>query len=88
MTAEDDIADRPSLGKQLRGLVRRGLEFARGRPLLARCDVVGRWTRVTSGRPIIDNRGRIELGARTRLACKYGPIELRTEPGAVLRDRQ
>ena len=45
----------------------------------------GAGQRVTSGRPIIDNRGRIELGARTRLACKYGPIELRTEPGAVLR---
>jgi FkbH-like protein len=85
MTAREDSAERPSHRSQLRELLRRAGEFVRGRPRLAKCDVVGRWTRVTSGRPIIDNRGRIELGSRTRLACEYGPIELRTEPGALLR---
>jgi FkbH-like protein len=67
-----------------RGLVRRAVEMVRGRPRLMACDVVGRWSRVTSGRPIIRNEGRIEIGSRTRLTCDYGPVELRTAPGALL----
>jgi acetyltransferase-like isoleucine patch superfamily enzyme len=56
----------------------------RGRWMLRDCDVVGSWSRVMSGRPIVDNRGYIELGSRTRFMCEFGPIELRTAPGGRL----
>jgi FkbH-like protein len=55
-------------------------EAAAGRMLLAGCDSVGAWTRVT-GRPRVENRGRIEIGSRTKLVCDFAPVELRTGPG-------
>jgi FkbH-like protein len=62
----------------------RGREVVIGRPKLRRCDVVGRWSRVRSGRLVVENHGRIEIGERTRFTCGYGPSELRTAPGALL----
>ncbi len=72
------------LGARARAVVSKGTEIVVGRPKLGACDVVGRWSRVRSGRAIIANAGRIEIGSRTRLTCNYGPIELRTAPGARL----
>ena len=69
---------------RVRSAAAKATEIVVGRRKLAACDVVGRWSRVRSGRAIIDNAGRIEIGARTRLTCNYGPIELRTAPGARL----
>jgi hypothetical protein len=57
---------------------------ASARILLRSCNAIGFWVRVTGGRPRIDNRGRIEIGARTRLYCDFSPIELTAEPDGVL----
>ncbi|MDQ1423989.1 MAG: hypothetical protein QOD72_1487 [Acidimicrobiaceae bacterium] len=74
---------RSTLVHGLSGLARIG-QAIRGRWLLRDCDVVGSWSRVMSGCPIVDNRGYIELGSRTRFMCEFGPIELRTAPGGRL----
>jgi FkbH-like protein len=37
-------------------------------------------TRVVGRRPIVDNRGYIELGRKARLLCEFAPVELRTAP--------
>jgi FkbH-like protein len=59
-------------------------EVAAGQVYLRQADAVGPWVRVV-GRPRIDNRGRLEIGARTRLVCDFAPIELRTgAQGAVV----
>ena len=56
------------------------VEVAAGRLHLRPCDALGAWVRVV-GRPRIDNRGRLEIGERTRLVCDFAPVELRTGPG-------
>ena len=37
------------------------------------------------GRPLIENQGHIEIGARTRLVCNFAPVELRTGPSGTIR---
>lgn len=60
-------------------------QVLRGKVILRKCNVVGRWSRAFGPRPIVVNRGRIELGPRTRLFGELGRIELRSAPGATLR---
>jgi acetyltransferase-like isoleucine patch superfamily enzyme len=50
---------------------------------LRRCDQVGTNTR-TFWRPIIENRGRIVLGAHVRLNSNWAPVELATGPHGVI----
>jgi FkbH-like protein len=50
---------------------------------LRECDRVGARPR-THGRPIIDNRGRIEIGDECHVNCAYSPVRLHTAPGAEL----
>jgi acetyltransferase-like isoleucine patch superfamily enzyme len=52
---------------------------------LRHCDAVGRWSRVTDGRPVIDNNGTVRLGSRIRLTASYAPIELRTGAHGVIK---
>src|SRR5262245_44778863 len=66
------------------GLVVRLAQVARAHWPLRRCSRIGRWTRVMFGRPIVDNRGRIELGSRVRLMSEFAPVELRTAPSGRL----
>jgi maltose O-acetyltransferase len=74
-------------GLPLHALVRKGLryltELAVARVHLRAVDVVGAHAR-TNGRPRIDNQGRIELGAHVLLRSVNVPVELCTEPGALL----
>jgi acetyltransferase-like isoleucine patch superfamily enzyme len=57
----------------------------RSRWLLRRCDHIGHLSRLTEGRAIVDNRGTIHIGDRTRLLGRFAPIELRTAEGGDLR---
>ena len=50
----------------------------RSRWVLRHCDRVGRFSRITRGSVVVDNRGSIEIGDRARLVGPYAPIELRT----------
>jgi FkbH-like protein len=59
-------------------------EAAAAQVALRECDVVGAWARVV-GRPLVENRGRLEIGARTRLVCDFAPVELRAGTGGTLR---
>lgn len=47
------------------------------------CDEVGVDTK-TYGRPHVENRGRIVIGASVRLASTWAPLELVTAPGGVI----
>jgi acetyltransferase-like isoleucine patch superfamily enzyme len=46
--------------------------------LLRSCDDVGRFARVAHGNAIVENRGYIRIGARTRFFARFAPVELRT----------
>jgi FkbH-like protein len=59
-------------------------EVAAARVFLRRCTSVGGLTR-TVGRPRVDNRGRMDIGTRTRLVSTFAPIELTCAAGATLR---
>jgi FkbH-like protein len=59
-------------------------EAAAGRLYFRDCDHVGAWARVV-GRPRIENRGRIEIGSRTRVVCDFAPVELRTGRDGTIR---
>jgi len=59
-------------------------EVASAQLYLRHSDSLGAWVRVV-GRPRVDNRGRLEVGDRTRLVSNFAPIELRTGPqGAIV----
>jgi FkbH-like protein len=60
------------------------VQSALGSVWLRQCDQVGPWVRAMGGRPHVDNRGRIEIGERTRFICSWAPVELRTAPGGTL----
>lgn len=57
---------------------------ARSRWILRDCDRIGHLSRLGEGRAIVDNRGTIEIGERTRLMGRFAPVELRTGNGARL----
>ncbi|HEX4476072.1 MAG TPA: acyltransferase, partial [Polyangiaceae bacterium] len=59
-------------------------EVAAARFWLRDCDVVGPWVRVMHGKPHVENEGRIEVGARTRLYSSFAPVELRATAGGAL----
>jgi maltose O-acetyltransferase len=50
----------------------------RSRWILRDCDRVGRFSRLGEGNAVVDNRGTIEIGERTRLMGRFAPVELRT----------
>jgi len=50
----------------------------RSRWILRDCDRVGHLSRLGEGNAIVDNRGTIEIGERTRLMGRFAPVELRT----------
>ncbi len=52
--------------------------------LLRSCDAVGALSRVTSGRPVIENRGEMTLASRVHLHCGDGAVILRTARGGRL----
>ncbi len=58
-------------------------EVAAGQLYLRQVNSLGRWVRAF-GRPLVDNRGRLEIGTRTRFVCEFAPVELRTGPDGVL----
>jgi FkbH-like protein len=59
-------------------------EVAAARFWLRDCDVVGPWVRAMHGKPHVENEGRIEVGARTRLYSSFAPVELRATAGGAL----
>ena len=59
-------------------------EAASGRLQFRDCDTVGAWVRVI-GRVHVDNRGRIDIGSRTKLVCDFAPVELLTGPNGAIR---
>lgn len=71
----------------LRMIIRKGVryvaELALARVHLRSVDVVGAHAR-TYGRPRIDNNGRMEIGAHVLLRSVNVPVELCTDPGALL----
>lgn len=74
-------------GLSVRVIVRKGVrylaELALARFHLRAVNAVGAHAR-TNGRPRIDNQGRMELGAHVLLRSVNVPVELVTEPGALL----
>lgn len=54
------------------------LHLVASRWILRSCDHVGRFARVAHGTAIVENRGRISIGKRTRFYAKFAPVELRT----------
>jgi maltose O-acetyltransferase len=74
-------------GLPWRTLLRKGaryvIELALARLHLRAVDAVGTHAR-TNGRPRIDNQGRMEIGAHVLLRSVNVPVELVTEPGALL----
>lgn len=74
-------------GLSVRIILRKGVrylaELALARFHLRTADVVGAHAR-TNGRPRIDNQGRMEIGAHVLLRSVNVPVELVTEPGALL----
>ena len=68
----------------LPGMAVRYLQQSASASLFLRaCDRVGPNARVT-GRPRIDNRGRIEIGERLRMTALWNPVELATGPNGVI----
>jgi FkbH-like protein len=59
-------------------------EAASGRLQFRNCDSVGAWVRVI-GRVHVDNRGRIDIGSRTRVVCDFAPVDLLTGPHGAIR---
>jgi FkbH-like protein len=77
----------PSDGRRFRSAVGKFDVLVRSiwsRWLLRRCDRLGRWSRATTGAPLIHNDGTITLGSRVRLTCSYAPVELRADDGGVI----
>lgn len=69
---------------QLRHALIQFANLIRSRWILRRCDRIGRLTRLTGGSAIVENRGTIEIGHRSRLSAHFAPIELRTGDGGRL----
>jgi FkbH-like protein len=69
-------------------VVRKALSYATGTALaplyLLACDRVGPGAR-TRGKPVIENAGRMELGARALLGSMFSPLRLTTGPQGTLR---
>jgi FkbH-like protein len=65
-------------------IVTRVAQVVQARWALRSCNRVGKWTRAMFGRPIVENRGSIVLGPRTRFMSEFAPVELRTAPGGEL----
>lgn len=74
-------------GGSLRGLLVAGATWIRAtiaaRVWLRACDEVGPDTK-TFGRPHVENRGRMRVGARVRLSSEWIPLELVTGPKGLL----
>jgi len=74
-------------GLSVRVILRKGVrylaELVLARLYLRAVDAVGAHAR-TNGRPRIDNQGRMEIGAHVLLRSVNVPVELVTEPGALL----
>lgn len=51
---------------------------------LRECNSVGPWVRAIGGRPIVENRGHIEIGERSRFVCRWAPVSLRAAQGGTL----
>jgi FkbH-like protein len=74
---------REVLARPMSGIRKVG-RVIRARWALRACDHVGKWTRAMWGSPIVENNGFIDVGARTRFLCEFGPVELRTAEGGHL----
>ena len=71
------------LGHRLWKALRWGAQRVTAPVYLADCDAVGEGAR-TRGRPVVENAGRIELGARPNLSSIFAPVELATGAEGVL----
>jgi FkbH-like protein len=82
----DDVGD--TLPNRLRSTLRLAARYAKevglGAAFLRECDEIGEGVRVLGGRPLIENRGHISIGARSCFLTEMGPLVLRTGPAGRL----
>jgi FkbH-like protein len=78
----DDTAG--TLPSRFSKTIRLGASYAKevglGALFLRECDEVGQGARIKGGRPLVDNRGHISIGARSCFLTQMGPLMLRTGP--------
>ena len=51
---------------------------------LQTCDEVGPGARAIGGRPVVENEGRLEIGADLRINSRWSPVALQVAKGATL----
>jgi len=75
-------------GTSVAGLAVKAAGFARetvtAKVALQTCDQVGPGARAIGGRPVVENEGRLEIGADLRINSRWSPVELQVAKGATL----